>query len=74
MEGEEDRVMNQSGTSLGSNKYLTELEPANPLQGVRFLWGKDKLKKKNATGRCLERALMSSSLRGHSKASGSLRL
>lgn len=46
MEGEEDRVMNQSGTSLGSNKYLTELEPANPLQGVRFLWGKDKLKKK----------------------------
>lgn len=46
MEGEEDRMKNQSGTTLGSNKYQTVLEPANPLQGVRFLWGKDKLKSK----------------------------
>lgn len=46
MESEEDRMKNQSETSLGSNKYLTVLEPENPLQGVRFPWCKDKLKSK----------------------------
>lgn len=46
MEGEEDRMKNQSGTSLRSNKYLTVLEPVNPLQGVRFPSCKDKLKSK----------------------------